>query len=388
MANIIVGMSGGVDSAVAALLLRDAGHRVTGLFMKNWDDDDGTEYCTAAQDLLDAEAVCHRLDIELETISFAADYRAKVFDHFLNEYRAGRTPNPDVLCNREIKFKVFIDHATALGADLVATGHYARLWRDHTGAALCKGIDPNKDQSYFLHAVPRDQLARAVFPLGGLLKHQVRAMAAQFGLHNHGRKDSTGICFIGERRFSEFLSRYLPAQPGPIISDTGVELGTHDGLMYYTLGQRQGMGIGGRRTSSGEPWFVIAKQIETRTLVVAQGAQHPALFSHALEASAPNWLTNIALPMHCTARTRYRQLDQCCEVNALASASAAQATASAAQATAGSRLLVTFTNPQRAITPGQSVVFYAGERCLGGAVIDASRVQSASTGSSTTPLRL
>ena len=358
MANIVVGMSGGVDSSVAALLLRNAGHDVTGLFMKNWDDDDGTEYCTAAQDLLDAEGVCHRLNIPLETVSFAADYRDNVFRHFLHEYAAGRTPNPDVLCNREIKFKVFVDHAAALGADFVATGHYVR------GAAgkLWQGVDPAKDQSYFLHAVPAAQLARAIFPVGGLKKSRVRALAEQFGLHNHARKDSTGICFIGERRFTEFLARYLPAQPGPILSIEGEHMGIHQGLMYYTLGQRQGIGIGGRQASSGAPWYVAAKDLSTRSLYVVQGANHPALLSTVVDASGPNWLADVALPLFCTAKTRYRQKDEPCRVEALASVPTG--------ATRTSCLRVTFDAPQRAVTPGQSVVFYAGEQCLGGAVID------------------
>ena len=364
MADIIVGMSGGVDSAVAALLLRDAGHNVRGLFMKNWDDDDGTEYCTAGQDLLDAEGVCHRLRIPLETVSFAADYRANVFGHFLREYQSGRTPNPDVLCNREIKFKVFIDHAAALGADLVATGHYARTVHGADGG-LWKGLDTSKDQSYFLHAVPAAQLARAVFPLGGLLKSRVRALAQQSGLHNHSRKDSTGICFIGERRFTEFLARYLPAQPGPIMSIDGMELGTHSGLMYYTLGQRQGIGVGGQRAGSGQPWFVAGKDLARRELIVVQGAHHPALFTDVLEASAPNWLTDIRLPLRCSAKTRYRQTDQACIV---------EATGTTPEA---GELRVYFDEPQRAVTPGQSVVFYADQQCLGGAVIDSSRMYRA-----------
>ena len=359
MANIIVGMSGGVDSAVAALLLCAAGHHVGGLFMKNWDDDDGTEYCTAAQDLLDAEGVCHKLRIPLDTVSFATDYRANVFEHFLREYRAGRTPNPDVLCNREIKFKVFIDHAAALGADFVATGHYARNIRGADGG-VWKGIDAGKDQTYFLHAVPAAQLARAVFPLGGLYKARVRAIAEQAGLHNHSRKDSTGICFIGERRFSEFLARYLPAEPGPILTPQGEELGSHHGLMYYTLGQRQGIGVGGRRDGSGAPWFVAAKDEARRALIVVQGADHPLLFTDTLEADTPTWLTDVVLPLRCAAKTRYRQTDQPCVVDAVAS-------------TNGQRLRVVFAAPQRAVTPGQSVVFYNGPQCLGGAVIDASR---------------
>lgn len=352
-------MSGGVDSAVAALLLKEAGHRVSGLFMKNWDDDDGTEYCTAAQDLLDAEGVCHRLRIPLHTVNFASTYRANVFAHFLDEYRAGRTPNPDVLCNREIKFKVFAEHAAQLGADFIATGHYARLLKGHGADALgqqglFKGADDNKDQSYFLHAVAPEQLSNVIFPLGGLRKPVVRDIAVKASLHNHGRKDSTGICFIGERRFGEFLARYLPAQPGPIRGLDGADLGEHNGLMYYTMGQRQGIGIGGQHGSSGEPWYVAGKDLATRTLIVVQGADHPALLASSLLALRPNWLADVSLPLQCSAKTRYRQQDQVCVVSALGDG----------------RIEVTFAASQRAITPGQSVVFYAGEQCLGGAVIE------------------
>ena len=356
MARVIVGMSGGVDSAVAALLLRDAGHKVVGLFMKNWDDDDGTEYCTAAQDLLEAEAACHRLGIELLEVNFARQYWDDVFAHFLAEYAAGRTPNPDVLCNREIKFKVFQQYALQIGANFIATGHYARLRRTTEGApALLRALDSNKDQTYFLHAVPAAQFADVLFPIGGLTKPKVRAIAQQSGLHNHGRKDSTGICFIGERRFSDFLKRYLPAQPGEIVTDNDRVIGQHAGLMHYTIGQRQGIRLGGQRNGSGEPWYVADKDLSNNRLRVVQGAAHPALLRSALQANQIAWLARPELPLRCTARTRYRQTDQTCEVRSLSDET----------------LAVQFDAPQRAITPGQYVVFYLGQQCLGGAVITA-----------------
>ncbi|HEX7036158.1 MAG TPA: tRNA 2-thiouridine(34) synthase MnmA [Pseudomonadales bacterium] len=365
--RVIVGMSGGVDSSVAALLLLRAGYDVQGLFMKNWDEDDGTEYCTAREDLADAERVCERLGITLHTANFAAEYWDNVFEHFLAEYAAGRTPNPDVLCNREIKFKQFADYAIALGADLIATGHYARgEWLDGSSdpvralAAdpdarafrLRQGVDRGKDQTYFLHAVPRAQLARCLFPLGELQKSEVRAIAAREALHNHRKKDSTGICFIGERRFRDFLARYLPAQPGPIIDPSGQVLGEHLGLAYYTLGQRQGLGIGGRSGHAEGPWYVVAKDRERNTLVVSQQAAD--LEGRWLVAREPNWLTDdITWPLECRAKVRYRQDEQPCRVRA-----------------SGDSLKVTFDRPQRAITPGQYVCFYDGDVCLGGALID------------------
>ena len=356
MARVVVGMSGGVDSAVAALLLRDAGHDVAGLFMKNWDDDDGTEYCTAAQDLLEAEAACHRLGIELMEVNFARQYWDDVFAHFLNEYAAGRTPNPDVLCNREIKFKVFQQYALEFGADFIATGHYARLRRNAgSPPALLRAFDGNKDQTYFLHAVPAAQFADVLFPIGGLSKPRVRAIAQHAGLHNHGRKDSTGICFIGERRFADFLKRYLPALPGDIVTSDNRVIGQHVGLMHYTIGQRQGIRLGGQRDGSGEPWYVADKELATNRLRVVQGAAHPALLHSALHANQIAWLTEPPLPLRCTARTRYRQSDQTCEVQRLTA----------------DTLAVHFDVPQRAVTPGQYVVFYEGEQCLGGAVITA-----------------
>ncbi|MEQ8484044.1 MAG: tRNA 2-thiouridine(34) synthase MnmA [Pseudomonadales bacterium] len=369
-ASVVVGMSGGVDSSVAALLLLEQGYRVQGLFMKNWDEDDGTEYCTAKEDLADAERVCNRLGIPLHTANFAAEYWDNVFEQFLAEYAAGRTPNPDVLCNREIKFKQFSDYALSLGADLIATGHYARgCWlsgSDDAAAALAadpaasafrllKGIDANKDQSYFLQAVPRRELARCLFPLGGMAKPSVRALAEREGLHNHRKKDSTGICFIGERRFRDFLQQYLPARPGPIVDPEGRRLGEHMGLAYYTLGQRQGLGIGGQAGRPEAPWYVLAKRTSDQVLVVTQNEDD--LQADALLATEANWLVpDLTLPLRCRAKVRYRQADQDCRVEAADHG--------------GQTLRVTFDQPQRAITPGQYVAFYDGDVCLGGARID------------------
>ena len=344
----IVGLSGGVDSSVAALLLRERGERVEGLFMDNWaEDDDG--YCTAAQDFQDARQVCAELDIPLHRASFADEYRARVFAHFLDEYRAGRTPNPDVLCNREIKFGALLDYARRLGADRVATGHYAR--RDD--GRLFKARDRAKDQSYFLHQVPADALHRAAFPLGDLEKGEVRRLARGAGFDNFAKKDSTGICFIGERPFREFLARYLPAQPGDIVADDGTALGRHAGLMYYTIGQRSGLGIGGVEGRPDEPWFVVAKDLAGNRLVVAQGHDHPALLSRALTAEALHWIGHApADGAACTVKIRYRQADQACTLH-----------------WRGGLLHVEFAAPQRAVTPGQYAVFYDGDECLGGGVI-------------------
>lgn len=366
-------MSGGVDSAVAAALLRDAGHDVVGLFMKNWDDDDGTEYCTAADDLLAADAACHRLGIALTTVSFAAQYREDVFAHFLAEYRAGRTPNPDVLCNREIKFKVFAEHARALGADWIATGHYAALRVDGRGEqTLHCAADSAKDQTYFLCAVPRAHFRRVLFPLAGLTKPAIRVLARAYGLGNYARKDSTGICFIGERRFREFLARYLEAPAGAIVDEHGRHLGEHIGLPHYTLGQRQGIGIGGRRAGSGEPWYVAAKDTANNTLTVVQGATHPALLRSRVWAADWNWLVSPPpLPLHCEARTRYRQVAQPCIVETVGAARDDDSGRGDADSSAGSRdqLAIGFTTPQRAPTPGQYVVCYRNGMCLGGGVI-------------------
>lgn len=354
---VIVGMSGGVDSSVSALLLKEQGFRVEGLFMKNWDEDDGTEYCTAKADLADAERVCERLGIKLHTANFAAEYWDNVFEHFLEEYKAGRTPNPDILCNREIKFRVFLEYAQMLGADLIATGHYVRR-QDRDGRTwLLKGLDPNKDQSYFLHAVGEAEFARSLFPIGDLQKPEVRRIAEQHGLITHNKKDSTGICFIGERRFKDFLQQYLPAQPGMIETPEGTVIGEHAGLMYHTIGQRQGLGIGGLKGADEAPWFVVKKDLNRNVLVVAQGTDHPLLYNNRLFAQQAHWI-NGAPPAHyfsCTAKVRYRQPDQNCTVTVASDGA----------------LTVVFSEPQRAITPGQSVVFYQDDICLGGAVIEA-----------------
>lgn len=348
-------MSGGVDSSVSALLLIEQGYEVEGLFMKNWEEDDGTEYCTAMDDLADAQAVCDKIGIKLHTANFAAEYWDNVFEHFLAEYKAGRTPNPDILCNREIKFKAFLDYAMMLGADLIATGHYVRR-RDIDGRTeLLKGLDPNKDQSYFLHAVGGEQIAKTLFPVGELEKPQVRAIAEKYELATAKKKDSTGICFIGERRFSDFLKQYLPAQPGKIKTTAGKVIGSHHGLMYHTIGQRQGLGIGGKKDAGEEPWYVLSKDLKCNELIVGQGNNHPSLFSRALLASDIYWVNPIDLsqPRKLTAKVRYRQSDQPCTLEKTA---------------AGYR--ATFDDPQRAVTPGQSVVFYDGEICLGGGVIE------------------
>ncbi|AJE21397.1 tRNA 2-thiouridine(34) synthase MnmA [Azotobacter chroococcum] len=352
--RVIVGMSGGVDSSVSALLLLQQGYQVEGLFMKNWEEDDGTEYCTAKEDLADAQAVCDRIGIKLHTANFAAEYWDNVFEHFLAEYKAGRTPNPDILCNREIKFKAFLDYALSLGADLIATGHYVRRRDTGERTELLKGLDPNKDQSYFLHAVGGEQLAKVLFPVGELEKPAVRAIAELHGLATARKKDSTGICFIGERRFSDFLKQYLPAQPGPIETTDGKVIGQHHGLMYHTIGQRQGLGIGGMKNAADDPWYVLAKDLARNVLVVGQGNQHPWLFSRALLASEMFWVNplDFPLPQRLTAKVRYRQSDQACTLEKTAE---------------GFRIL--FDEPQRAVTPGQSVVLYDGEICLGGGVI-------------------
>ncbi len=352
--NIIVGMSGGVDSSVAAWLLQQQGHTVSGLFMKNWEEDDTQDYCSATEDLRDAQAVCDKLGIELHTVNFATEYWDNVFAHFLEEYRVGRTPNPDVLCNREIKFKVFLDHARRLGAEHIATGHYVRsAWIDGH-QQLLRGLDSNKDQSYFLYMLNQAQLTPSLFPIGEWDKPKVRKMAEQAGLVTHKKKDSTGICFIGERRFKDFLSQYLPANPGIMETPDGERVGEHQGLMYYTLGQRQGLHIGGRQQSSGEPWYVVAKDLDNNRLIVAQGHDHPLLFSPQLEAIDLHWIAGTApqMPYRCQAKTRYRQADQACVITA-----------------SEQGCWVEFEQAQRAVTPGQSVVFYQGAQCLGGGII-------------------
>ncbi|MCO1334325.1 tRNA 2-thiouridine(34) synthase MnmA [Microbulbifer sp. OS29] len=354
--RVIVGMSGGVDSSVAALLLIQQGYQVEGLFMKNWDEDDGTEYCTAKADLADALAVCEKLGIKLHTANFAAEYWDQVFEYFLEEYKAGRTPNPDILCNREIKFKVFLEYAEVLGADAIATGHYTRR-RDIDGRTyLLKGLDGNKDQSYFLHAVGESEFARSLFPLGELEKPEVRRIAEENGFITHNKKDSTGICFIGERRFKDFLEQYLPAQPGDMETPDGKIMGRHAGLMYHTIGQRQGLGIGGVKGAGDQPWYVAGKDLERNVLIVAQGAHHPLLYATGLDATQTHWINGTAPgeTFRCQAKTRYRQPDQDCTVHLQKSGN----------------LTVEFDEPQRAITPGQSLVLYDGEICLGGAVIE------------------
>lgn len=348
-------MSGGVDSSIAALLLQQQGYDVHGLFMKNWEEDDTENYCSAAEDLRDAQAVCDTLNIPLHTVNFASEYWDNVFSHFLAEYQAGRTPNPDILCNREIKFKVFLEHAFTLGATGIATGHYARVAQHNGVYQLLRGVDINKDQSYFLHLLTQTQLAPSQFPIGGLDKSQVRALAQQHNLATQAKKDSTGICFIGERPFRAFLSQYLPAQVGDIVTPEGQVIGSHNGVMYYTLGQRQGLNIGGQAGGSGEPWYVVGKDVSSNQLIVGQGHNHPLLFSQTLIAEAVHWISGAApnAPYTCTAKTRYRQSDQACTLTYIDT----------------QRCEVTFAEPQRAVTPGQSVVFYQGEVCLGGGVI-------------------
>ena len=360
--RIVVGLSGGVDSAVSAWLLKQQGFEVVGLFMKNWEDDDDSEHCSSREDWIDAAAVADVIGIEVEHVNFAADYRDRVFAEFLREYEAGRTPNPDVLCNAEIKFKAFLDHAMRLGATRIATGHYARVRAlpPHHGASaprfeLLKGLDAAKDQSYFLHRLTQAQLARTLFPLGAMAKTEVRALATRIGLPNARKKDSTGICFIGERPFREFLGRYLHQQPGTIEDERGRVIGRHMGLSFYTLGQRQGLGIGGLANHGDEPWYVVDKDLQHNVLLVAQGNEHPALFKSTLYTGELMWIAGQApaLPFGCSAKVRYRQADQACTIFPAAK---------------GCR--VEFEQPQRAVTPGQSVVFYRGDCCLGGGVIE------------------
>ena len=351
MNRVTVGMSGGVDSSVAAYLLKQQGFDVVGVFMKNWEETDDEGVCTATEDYADVRSVCETIGIPYYTVNFAEEYRDRVFSYFLDEYKKGRTPNPDVLCNCEIKFKAFLDFALKTGAALLATGHYCRLDEDKL---LLRGADPGKDQSYFLAGLKHAQLLRVVFPIGDLLKTDVRRIAKEQGMTNAMKKDSTGVCFIGERNFKQFLMQYLPAQRGEIVDETGKRIGTHDGLMYYTIGQRRGLGIGGRSDGSGESWFVIGKDLRRNLLIVQQG-EHDELYSTALEADAVNWIAG-APPCRdfaCTAKFRYRQPDQQVRV---------QITGDGAH--------VDFAQPQRAVTPGQWVVFYQGERCLGGGPID------------------
>jgi tRNA-specific 2-thiouridylase len=371
--RVIVGMSGGVDSSVAALLLRRQGFDVGGVFMKNWDETDPQGPCPAEIDARDALAVCDEIGIGLDAVSFAERYRERVFARFLADYEAGRTPNPDVLCNSEIKFRAFLDYALAQGAAWIATGHYAAVERRDGRCVLLKGADPDKDQSYFLHALSQEQLGRAIFPLGEYRKPQVRELARAAGLATHAKKDSTGICFIGERRFREFLAGFLAARPGEIRSVDGELLGEHEGLMFHTLGQRKGLRIGGRAGGSGEPWYVVDKDLAGNILLVAQGYDHPLLYSGGLVADELNWIAPapaVGETLRCSAKTRYRQPDQDCAVEALGDG----------------RCRVRFDRPQRAVTPGQSVVFYHGRECLGGGVI--AEVIDGGLGAGTVPVGL
>lgn len=345
-------MSGGVDSSVAAWLLLEQGYDVEGLFMKNWEQDDDEDYCAAAKDLADAQAVCDRLGIKLHSVNFASEYWEKVFSYFLDEYEAGRTPNPDILCNKEIKFKAFLDYALKLGADKIATGHYART---HDGL-LYKAKDRNKDQTYFLHAVPKSALEKSLFPLGDYVKSEIREMASSLGLITHDKKDSTGICFIGERRFKTFLNEYVLARPGNIQNLDNEIIGKHDGLMFYTIGQRQGLGIGGRKEGDQAPWYVVDKDIKNNILYVAQGSEHPRLYAQGLICSKIHWIMDNPpeLPLTCYAKVRYRQEEQACMISPADN----------------NKHYIMFSNPQRAITPGQFIVFYHQNQCLGGAAIE------------------
>jgi tRNA-specific 2-thiouridylase len=386
--RIVVGLSGGVDSAVCAWLLKQQGHEVVGLFMKNWEDDD-SEYCSSRQDWLDAASVADVIGIDIEHVNFAADYKDRVFAEFLREYEAGRTPNPDVLCNAEIKFKAFLDHAMRLGAERIATGHYARVRAvpDTGEYQLLKGLDPLKDQSYFLHRLNQAQLARTLFPVGKLPKTEVRRIAAEIGLPNAKKKDSTGICFIGERPFREFLNRYLKSDPGPILDERGRTLGQHMGLSFYTLGQRQGLHIGGIKEKhaprgGGEhaPWFVAEKDLARNALIVVQGHDHPALLSHELVAQDLSWVAGRP-PANgvLAAKTRYRQADAACHLEVLDDHTQGNKTALQA-------IRLYFPETQWAVTPGQSAVVYQGEVCLGGGVIEyASRTHQALAPAQATP---
>ncbi len=356
--KVITGMSGGVDSSVSAALLKQQGVSVEGMFMKNWEEDDTQEHCTADEDVKDAQNVCDKLGIKLHRRNFAAEYWDHVFEEFLTEYQSGRTPNPDILCNREIKFKTFLDHADDLNADMMATGHYVRKTEQGGQFQLLKGIDQNKDQSYFLYAINQYQLSRTLFPVGEIEKPQVRAIAESLDLDVHNKKDSTGICFIGEKRFQDFLATYLQPNPGPICTPDGQVVGQHNGLMYYTIGQRQGLGIGGVKDALAEPWFVIAKNHHNNELTVGQSNHEALMLGESLVAKQVNWIAGStpSLPLKCQAKIRYRQADQECEVISLDDET----------------IQVNFTEPQRAITPGQSVVFYTGDVCLGGAIIESS----------------
>jgi tRNA-specific 2-thiouridylase len=365
----MVAMSGGVDSSVSALLLKRAGHDIAGMFMKNWEEDQRLSDCPALLDAMDASEVADRLGIELHVRNFAAEYWDRVFEEFLAEYRAGRTPNPDILCNREIKFKTFLEHAEDLGATHIATGHYARTESRDGRYRLLRGADSGKDQSYFLYAVGHRQLERTLFPVGGLPKDVVRDLAseARFGVHD--KKDSTGICFIGERNFREFLGGYFEPRPGLMLTPEGATIGEHDGLMFYTIGQRQGLGIGGRRGMTDEPWYVLHKDLAENALYVGQGHDHPWLFSTRLSARDPAWVTGEppASGSRLTAKVRYRQEDQDCRLERIEDG----------------RMEIVFDRPQRAVTPGQSVVLYRGDECLGGGIIERMNAPPCTNGAAT-----
>jgi tRNA-specific 2-thiouridylase len=355
--RVVVGMSGGVDSSVAALLLKQQGYDVVGLFMKNWEDDDTGEYCSSRQDLIDAASVADIIGIPLEAVNFSREYKERVFTHFLAEYKAGRTPNPDVLCNAEIKFKAFLDHAVGLGADFIATGHYAQVRQIGGTFQLLKAEDGTKDQSYFLYRLTQSQLCKTMFPLGSLYKRDVRKIAMEHQLPNFAKKDSTGICFIGERPFRQFLNRYLPDEPGEIKTPDGVVVGRHHGLMYYTIGQRQGLGIGGTREGDGTPWFVSGKDVSHNILTVVQGHGHPDLYRSSVTAADLTWISGKMPRCHWVyaAKTRYRQPDAPCAISRVDDGACT----------------IEFAQPQWAVTPGQSVVVYESKVCLGGGTITA-----------------
>ncbi len=354
--KVIVGMSGGVDSSVAALRLLQQGHEVTGLFMKNWEEDDENGQCSATVDLADAQQVCDHLGIMLKTVNFSTEYWDDVFENFLQEYQSGRTPNPDILCNKYIKFRAFLDFALDMGAEFIATGHYVRVKNQFAAFQLLKGLDSNKDQSYFLYTLGQEQLAHCLFPLGEMDKSRVREIAEGAGFDNHRKKDSTGICFIGERGFRHFLHRFIPAQPGEIQAVDGTVIGRHEGLMYYTFGQRQGLGIGGVKDASEQPWYVLEKDLNRNVLVVGQGHNHPMMFHDTLYATQLHWVSGNPLsdPLRCKAMARYRQPDQECLVEPMLD----------------NICRIVFKQPQRAMTPGQSVVFYQNDECLGGGIIE------------------
>ncbi len=355
--KVVVGMSGGVDSSVSAYLLKEQGYQVEGLFMKNWEEDDNDEYCAAADDLKDAQAVSDKLGITLHTINFAAEYWDNVFEYFLAEYKSGRTPNPDIMCNKEIKFKAFLEFAAEeLSADYIATGHYVQRSNETGNWQMLRGLDDNKDQSYFLYTLGEQHIAQTLFPIGHLEKPRVREIALEQDLVTHDKKDSTGICFIGERKFKDFLAQYLPAQPGEIETAEGKTIGKHEGVMYHTLGQRKGLLIGGMKEYGEEPWYVVEKDIERNVLIVGQGANHPRLYSTGLLANQLHWVDRKGpqQPIICSVKTRYRQQDIPCQIT---------------PNTDGS-LLVEFDEPQKAVTPGQSAVFYQNEICLGGGIIE------------------